>query len=176
MPHTHPLPSRTASSVTGRAPDSLGSIILCSVALIAVDFYFGPIIQFTVLFVLPVMWAAWRRGARAAIFLALTFAIMRLACHWYWSFPFDVTPAFINSALRAAGLMAVAVITANVAALVRSLKRRITLLEARLEVCGECGVIREPDGRWVPLAQDSPLPGQRTRCPACEERRYGSFS
>lgn len=175
MPHApNPIPA-TESPVSEHAPASLRAILLCSVSLVLVDFFLGPVIQFPVLFFLPVMWAAWRCGTRVALTLALAFAVMRFACHWYWRFPFDVTPAVINSILRAAGLMAVAVVTANIAALVRNLKRRVALLEARLEVCGECGVIREADGRWMPLDSGHALPSRRTRCPSCEERHYGSL-
>ena len=175
MSHAPSHPPTNSSPAKKNGPDSLGAILLCSVALVSVDFWLGPIIQFPVLFVLPVMWAAWSRGARVAILLALGFALMRFACHWYWNFPFSVSPAVINSILRAAGLMAVAVVTANIAALVRNLKRRISLLESRLEVCGECGVIREPDGKWLPLDHAGPKSRQRICCPACEERRYGTF-
>lgn len=175
MQHAPHFSPATESRSSEHAPASLRAIVLCSISLVLVDFFFGPIIQFPVLFVLPVMWAAWRRGARVAIILALSFAIMRLACHWYWRFPFDVTPAVVNSILRAAGLMAVAVATANIASLVRNLKRRVALLEARLEVCGECGVVREADGRWLPLDPGHGLPARHTRCPSCEERHYGAL-
>lgn len=173
MPHATSSNTATVSPVSEHAPRSLRAILLCSITLVLVDFFLGPVIQFPVLFFLPVMWAAWRCGTRVAVTLALAFALMRFACHWYWGFPFDVTPAVINSVLRAAGLMAVAVVTANIAALTRNLKRRVALLEARLEVCGECGVVREADGSWMPLDHGHPPPRRHTRCPSCEEKHYG---
>lgn len=145
-----------------------------SLVLVSIDFYLGPVLQFPVLFVLPVMWGAWERGVRFGCGLALALAISRFVCHWFWDFPLDFTPAVVNNLLRAVGLVLVGVITGRVAGIVRDLRRRIVFLEARLTVCEECGVIREEDGRWVPL-EDGPAPTRgRVRCPRCEEKLYGS--
>lgn len=143
-----------------------------SAALVAVDFYLGPVIQFPVLFVLPVMWAAWTAGIRFALGLALGLAAARFACHWWWGFPLSLTSAVVNNILRAATLMMVAVLAGNGAALVRNLRRRVAFLEARLAVCEDCGVIREADGMWRPIESAGRAPA-RVRCPRCEEKRYG---
>ncbi len=148
------------------------AILATGAVLVGVDFYLGPMIQFPVLFVLPVMWAAWAHGMSFAILLSLGLATARFVCHWWWDFPLSLTAAVVNNVLRAAVLMVVAVLVANVGALVRNLRRRVAVLEARLSVCEDCGVIREEDGAWRPVEADARV-FPRVRCPRCEEKRYG---
>lgn len=160
--------SLAGGSLDGRR--SVWPVIALSAGLLVIDFKLGPLIQFPILFVLPVMWAAWRHGWRMSCGLALSLAAGRFLCHWYWGFPLKLTAAVINNVLRAGGLVAVAVATAQVAGIVHALRKRVTLLEARLPVCVRCGIIQGEDGVWRPLGELPVSSRRHVCCPSCEDK------
>lgn len=152
-------------------------VILLSLVLLAVDFIVGPYIQFPVFFVLPVIIAAWVSGMRLALILAVALAAVRLSFHWIWDdIPADIVPAVVNNVMRACVLLLVGYGTAKTAMHMRSLQRRIDLLEKQLPVCSSCGLIRNDKGVWVPLSDMPRCDKARPLCPVCEEKHYGTFS
>jgi hypothetical protein len=144
-------------------------------ALVILDFVVGPLYAISVFFVLPVIYAAWHQGLRFACALAAGLTLLRFTNHWAWGFPTSIDTALANNLMRAATLMLVAFLTEQLASQMRTIKKRLTQLEARLPVCPECGIACVRDGQWLPLDDRTPLstttpPG--SLCPECERRGY----
>jgi hypothetical protein len=150
-------------------------VLACSAALVAVDFATGPHYTLSVLFVLPVISAAWYQGLRFACALAVGLSVMRFLCNWGWGFPLDINPALINNVLRGITLLLVAFLTNQLAAQMHKIKRRQHRLELRLPVCPACGLACREDGQWIPLDETSRLSTTqppRSLCPDCERKHY----
>lgn len=150
-------------------------VLTCCAALVTLDFMAGPLYAISVFFVLPVIYAAWYHGLRFACTLAAALSVLRFTSNWAWGFPMSIDTALANNLMRAVTLMLVAFLTEQLASQMRSIKKRLGQLEARLPVCPECGVACSRDGQWIPLDERTPLstttpPG--SLCPECERRGY----
>ncbi len=149
-------------------------LLASSSVLVAIDFMLGPVFALPAFYVLPVIWAAWSIGLRFACALACALCLFRFTSHWIYGFPFDFSAAFVNNLFRSATFIAVACLTAHVAQKLRSQRARIAHLERNLPVCTSCSLIRDTDGRWLPVENFGSAARPREHlCPDCERRRYG---
>jgi hypothetical protein len=148
---------------------------LAAVVLL-LDLMTGPLLQFPVLFVLPVLLSSWFSGARWGVGLAVCQPIARLSLFWPWGLAHPVPIELANAAVRILVLAILAVLTAR-AARTRSLEAHIRALEAIIPICSFCKKMREEDGSWVPLER---YIGERSAtrfshgvCPECALQHYG---
>ena len=163
------------SSATSVSPKARRwPVLLCSAALVALDFIFGPAFAMPALYVFPVIWAAWSIGLLFSCLLACAFCLLRFVSHWAWGFPFEINPAVINNLLRSTTFILVACLTARIAHQLRHQHKRIHQLERQLIVCTSCSLVRQPDGNWMDLDQlHSDDNAHQLLCPECERKRYG---
>lgn len=140
-------------------------VVFMMLGITIFDFILGPTYQFGILVVIPVLLASWRHGLAFAAIIAIVACILRFLCHWVWGFPLNVSPAAINTIIRAIALVLLAVISAQAAWKYQRLKLKIQQLEGHLPTCSSCGHVQKPNGEWIPL--DTPIPAQEKLQPLC---------
>jgi K+-sensing histidine kinase KdpD len=148
----------------------LGLIIL------GADWLCGPGIAFPILFVIPVMLAAWNNSRAEAIAMALVLVIAR----YFIQDRFGTSAAQIlalNAFIRAIVLVSLGVLVSRVAAQNRELARRLTQLEGLLPICAHCKRIRDEDHKWTKLenyiSAHSQAEFTHGICPHCAKEHYG---
>lgn len=156
-------------SLLGRAAASPPVWILFGALCGMLDFWTGPNIQFPIAYAVPVALAAWHRGLKWAIPLALVLSSLRFI-------PMDpdlwrstLTLIAINWAIRVFVLVLLALLVRRTA----ELSSHVTQLEGLLHVCAWCKRIRNDAGNWISL--DAFVTGQpqviQTHgiCPECRQ-------
>jgi uncharacterized membrane protein len=148
-------------------------ILASMAALIVLDVMARSQFTVTPLFVFVVVWAAWTEGFLYATVLGLILTGVHFGDALAIGIPSNVSPQIVNTTIRAATFVALAFATSKLAWYVHMMQRRIAELESRLPVCNRCGLIRGPDGVWVPLGK-SGKEGKRQEilCPECERKHY----
>lgn len=146
--------------------------LLPTAAVLLLDYYTGPHIQFAILLVFPVTLATAQHGVRAGVVLAILLPLFRLSFFLRWpllsSWPIAVTDAAIDVAILAATAFLVE-------RLVRQ-ERQLRVLEGLLPICSFCKRIRDEEGDWRQMEQyiamRSSARFSHTFCPECGRRHY----
>jgi hypothetical protein len=119
--------------------------ISLSILIAGADFTSGSDIQFPILYLLPIVMAAWFSKRTYALVLAGVLPCLRLIFHLIWNFPWPVIETILNIVIR----IAVFVIIAYLISFVRQLQ----FLRGFLHICGYCGRIKNDDGNWISLQE-----------------------
>ena len=147
-------------------------------AMLGADFLTGTYILFPILFIIPVMLVAWHSRLYAALILTAVLSFARLGFQFHWGLPTGLTPALINTAIRLAVLALLAALTARVAIQTRELRRRVSLLEGILPICGFCKDIRDESGEWNKLetyiSHHTEAQFSHGVCEKCARQHYGA--
>jgi hypothetical protein len=148
-----------------------------SFAVLLLDFWTGPSLQFPVFFVLPVLLASWFSSNRWGVGLAVGLSLARLSFFSVWGLPYSLGIALTNTAIRVLVLVVIALLAHRAAERTRSLEAEVHILEGIVPICAFCKKMREEDGTWVPLEQ---YIGSRSTarfshgfCPECAAEHYG---
>lgn len=151
-------------------PGLLGGAILVAAA----DWATGPMIQFPILYVLPVMAAAWFGFPRLSMAIAIGLPSLRALVEqtlWPGTPPLPYT--LLNTATHAGVLAALAGLTITAAAALR----RVAALEDILPLCRVCKRIRSEHHRWealeVYIARHMETSFTSGTCPDCLRRVFG---
>lgn len=146
--------------------------LLPTAAILLVDYYTGPYIQFAILLVFPVTLATALHGVRAGVVLAILLPLFRLSFFLRWplasTWPVAVTDSVIDIVILAATAFLVE-------RLVRQ-ERQLRVLEGLLPICSFCKRIRDEEGDWRQMEQyiaaRSGARFSHTFCPECGRRHY----
>ena len=152
------------------------SWLALSVAILAVDYTFGPVIQFQMLFVLPVSLAAWLNGRWWALALGIALSLARLySAAVLDPPPWTLSESIANAVIRIVVLGSFAFLVARVQHTL-SLAREVELLRGLLPICNVCKRIRDPKDEWQPLEQyisaRSAAEFTQSVCPSCATEYY----
>ncbi|MEW6364746.1 MAG: hypothetical protein AB1714_08920 [Acidobacteriota bacterium] len=146
-----------------------------SAGILVLDFYTGPLIQFPILFVLPVAFAALRLGRVPALALAVALPAFRAGLEVHWGDPWSMQQITSNGIIRVTLLVLIALLVDRT---VRQ-RREIRVLRGMLPICAFCKRIRDADGRWhqveVYITRESEALFTHTYCPECAKRHYGAY-
>ncbi len=146
-------------------------IALAGVFLV-LDYLAGPTIQFPIIFVFPVALAAWHRGFRWSMFLAVVQPLVRFAFYLTWEAPWSLSVSIVNLLIRVVVLCGFAWLVTNAV----WQKRRIAALEGLLPVCAWCKRIRDEHNSWLPLdtylSRRAKLDITHGICPDCLRKQF----
>ena len=151
---------------------------LLGVATVALDHLTGPYIRFPILFLLPVMLAAWYNGRGwgwgLAIILPLAQGVLLMAV---WPKHGPVLETIINTMVRMAVLSLVAFLVDRTAKHERELETEVKTLRGILPICSHCKKIRTPENTWEQMekyiSEHSDSEFSHGICPECLEKYYG---
>lgn len=147
-------------------------VFVVSAVILCADFYTGPDIRFTILYVIPVAYAAWRWRFSMAFLLALTMPLFRLSFAFTWDSLPTPSAVAINTSIQWATLIGIAALISRMV----TLQKRINVLEGILPICAFCKKIRGPEEKWEAIedyiAKRSEAHFTHTFCPTCARQHY----
>jgi len=149
---------------------------LLGVVSVAADYFSGPVIQFPILFLIPIAGAAWYVSRRFAVGFAVLMPGCRLLFYVLWATPWSFPEELVNALIIMAVLVCAAGLIARTARQTKELAREVQVLTGLLPICAGCKKIRAENDRWQPVEQyissHAPVEFSHGLCPECEERLY----
>ena len=143
-----------------------------SAAILALEYYSGPYIQFAILLIFPVMLATVLHGPRVGLALAVILPLIRLSFFAAWPPPASWTLAVVDSLVDVPILGGTAVLVHWVVRQAMELRA----LHGLLPICSFCKKVRDEEGHWRQLesyiAARSEARFSHTFCPECGRRHY----
>ena len=151
--------------------------VLIGVAMIAIDYFGGPDSQFPVLYVIPVILAAWYSGRKTAAWLAIVVPLVHLFVLLVALPPGQNTTLLaVMTVARGAVILIMALWFARLAEHERQLLRYVVKLEGLLPICAVCKSIRNETDVWEPLetfiSKRSDADFTHGVCPSCLRHHY----
>ena len=143
-----------------------------SVAIMALEYYSGPFVQFAILLVFPVTIATALHGLRVGIALAVGLPLFRLSFFLVWPMPSSLGVAVADA------LSDVVILGVTAALIDRMVRQEVELrvLQGLLPICSFCKKIRDEAGEWRQLesyiAARSGARFSHTFCQECGRRHY----
>ena len=151
-----------------------------AVLALAAHYAIGSSVGFPVLFIVPIMLAAWHSGVRFAIAMAVVMCVVRFGYFFLESSKWTVFEAALNTVLRLLVLTVIALLTARVGRLQRALLHRVKTLEGLLPICSFCKRIRDEQNDWKQLetyiSKRSKAQFSHSVCPECMKEHYDYVS
>jgi hypothetical protein len=146
-----------------------------SILVVAADYFSGPVIQFPIAYVIPVLLATWYSGLAWGVFLAVLLSLVRVTFYRAWTEPFLDAVFVINLVIRLIVFVGLALLVNYVASLVQEIK----VLKGILPICSNCKKIRMQDGTWSEMeeyiSQHSEAEFSHGLCQQCAERMYPRY-
>lgn len=153
------------------------AVLACLILI--VDYFTGSIIQFPVMFIVPVGLASWYNGPRWGVAYAIVLPLIRLYFTIISPAPSVFSISIVNAAIRITMLAAYALLIAHVAKQKMELEREVNILKGILPVCGFCKKIRDEHDVWHPMetyiTEHSEAMFSHGFCPECGEKHYGDL-
>ena len=154
--------------------------VLAGAGVLLIDYATGKFIMFPILFVLPVMLAAWFSSKRTAYVLAVVLPLGRLVVASNFDAPDPLIFLSINALIRMAVLVLLAFLVARTARQTKELDRRVRQLEGILPICMFCKRIRDDHDNWHQLesyiTDHSGAFFSHGICADCQKKHYGEYS
>ena len=143
-----------------------------------IDYLTSTSVHFPVVYMLPVILAAWYSGAWPAVGLAIAVPVFRLL---FLVMPLRPPEGMgtlaLATALRGVVIVFLALWFARLADFERALERRVKVLEGLVPICAHCKNIRNETGEWEPMekyiSRRSDAEFSHGICPSCMEKHYG---
>ena len=152
---------------------------LAGAGVLGIDYATGKYVMFPILFVVPVMLAAWFSAKRTAYALAVVLPLGRLAIASLFDKPDPFVFLAINALIRMAVLGLLAFLVARTARQTKELAQRVKQLEGILPICMFCKRIRDGQENWHPLevyiSQHSKANFSHGICADCAKKHYGEY-
>jgi hypothetical protein len=150
---------------------ALGAVML------SIDYLTSESANFPVVYVLPIILAAWYSGTWPAVGLAIAVPTFRLLLVVMPSRPHEgIASLALATALRGAVIIILALWFARLAEFERSLQRQVKVLEGLLPICAFCKNIRNDAGEWERMegyiSRRSEAEFSHGICPSCTETHY----
>ena len=150
--------------------------VLLSGIIVALDYRIGPVIQFPILFTIPVLLASWYSGPLWGGLFAVLLPLIRLYFITLTTVPWTTLESTINAAIRIVLLVIISLLTVMVSKEKRRLEEEVTILEGLLPICSYCKKIRDEDGTWDQLERYITHHSEATFshgiCPDCLEKHF----
>jgi hypothetical protein len=147
--------------------------------VLLVDYFTGPALLFPILYIVPVMFAAWYSGLPLALFLAVFMPLVRVYFDFLWEIPYLEQHVVINTVNSLIILVLLALLTERVARQMRHLAREVEQLTGLLPICAFCKKIRTSGGEWVQveryISERSTAEFSHGYCPECMEKHFGEY-
>jgi hypothetical protein len=153
--------------------------LIMAAAILLLDYFTGPYIQFPITFVLPVALAAWYCSFRYGLALAVLLPVGRFVIAVLVDRPSPLIYVAINAVIRISLLTFIGYLVSRTANQTRELAKEVKLLEGILPICSFCKKIRDEGRQWQPLetyiSGRSEASFSHCICPECAEKHYGKY-
>lgn len=153
--------------------------MLAGAGVLGIDFATGKYVMFPILFVVPVMLAAWFSAKRTAYALAALLPLGRFVIASSFEAPDPVFFLALNALIRMAVLGLLAYLVARTARQTKELDQRVRQLEGILPICMICKRIRDDHNEWQQLesyiSKHSRANFSHGLCTDCAKQHYGEY-
>jgi hypothetical protein len=143
--------------------------------VLGAEYFTGPLISFSIAFVIPVALAARLSGRWWGIALGVLMPLARFGFTFLWNTPWTLAESLINAGIRMAVLVTFAVLIDRVT----RQAREIRILHGLLPVCAFCKKIRIEDQNWRPIesyiTEHSEASFTHTVRPECAKQHDGEY-
>lgn len=150
---------------------------MLSAVILVADYLCGPELLFPILFILPVILAAWNCARRDAIGIAIFLSAARFGVRFLREPALPPTTDLLNSVVRGVVLIALAVLVTRVALQNAQLAQRVKQLEGLIPICTHCKRILDEEKHWTRLetyiVEHSAAEFTHGVCPECAKIHYG---
>ena len=151
--------------------------IALGAAMLWIDYLTSTSEHFPVVYVLPVILAAWYSGKWPAVGLAIAVPLVRLLFLVMPNRPSEaMTSLALATGFRGIVIVFLALWFARLAEFERSLETRVKVLEGLVPICSFCKNIRNEAGEWERLERYISRRSEATFshgvCPSCAEKHY----
>jgi len=146
-------------------------------AMLWIDYLSSESPNFPVVYVLPIILAAWYSGKWPAVGLAIAVPMFRLMFVVIPHRPHEgIVTLALATALRGVVIIILALWFARLAEFERALQRQVKVLEGLLPICAFCKNIRNDAGEWERMegyiSRRSEAEFSHGICPSCTETHY----
>jgi len=146
-----------------------------AVVILVADYFTGPLISISILFLIPVVLAARLSGGWWGIGFGTLMPLAHFGFTFLWNASWTLEDSLINAGIRMAVLVAFAVLIDRMT----RQAREIRVLRGLLPVCAFCKKIRTEDQHWQPIesfiTERSEASFTDTFCPECGKEHYGEY-
>lgn len=153
--------------------------LFLALIVLVTDYLTGPLIQFPVLYVVPVGLASWYGGRRWGYLFAVLMALMRLCYFSIWDTPWGVSVTIVNTLIRIIVFTGYVYLVDKVGTQHRALEREVQMLSGLLPICSFCKKIRDEEQVWQPLEAYITCHSEATfshgLCPECARIHYPDY-
>jgi len=152
------------------------SWIILSFLVLVADYFTGPIIQFPIVYIFPIVFVTWFNGRRWGFLFACILPFARIFFYFLCIVPWSSLEVVVNVVIR------IIVFSLIVLLVDGEVKRRVLLKESRvlrgiLPICSFCKKIRTENNIWIPLEEyineHSEAEFSHGLCPDCLREHYG---
>lgn len=154
--------------------------VALAVAMSGVDYLAGPLVQFPIAFVVPVVLASWFSGRGWGLGLAVVLPLVRLYFVTRWEVPWEIEYSVVNAVIRIVVFGGIALLVDRTARQERELARRVDTLEGLLPICSSCKKIRDEKDAWRPIesyiTERSGATFTHGFCPSCARDYFGDYA
>jgi hypothetical protein len=149
--------------------------ITLAVLFLALDFVSGPLIQFPIAYIIPVVLAAHFSHQRLSYALAIIQPVVRLGFVFVWDNSGGLIASSVNAVIRVAVLLIIARFINRMVRLAGEVKR----LEGLLPICSYCKKIRNERNEWQKIetyiSKNSQADFTHSICPDCAHTHFGAY-
>lgn len=150
---------------------------MLSAIILVADYFCGPELLFPILFIFPVMLAAWNCARGDAVGIAIFLSAARFGSELLREPALSFGPDLLNSTIRGVVLVGLAVLVSRVARQNGQLARRVKQLEGLIPICAHCKRILDEEKHWTRLetyiVEHSAAEFTHGVCPECARVHYG---
>ncbi len=150
--------------------------ILISTIVLVLDYVTGPVIQFPILFVIPVALSSWYTSRAFGLILSFALPLTGVLMIKLWGLPWSNLEIIINIIIRISILALISYLMHKTARQNEELKKEIHVLKGILPICSFCKKIRNENGEWEVLESyiDKRSEAQFSHglCPDCAHAHY----
>ena len=153
--------------------------LIIAFLVLRADYITGPLIQFPILYLIPIGLASYYNGRVWGLIFAFGLPLIRLYFLILWDAPWTIFEAAINASIRIFVFTIFAYLVDRIVKQKRELEKEVQILKGILPICNFCKKIRNKDENWVALEDYITVHSEAVfshgMCPNCAKKHYPDY-
>jgi hypothetical protein len=153
--------------------------LIIAFLVLRADYITGPLVQFPILYLIPIGLASWYNGRVWGLIFAFGMPLIRLYFLNLWEAPWTIFEATINASIRIFVFTIFAYLVDRIVTQKRDLEKEVHILRGILPICSFCKKIRDKDEKWITLekyiTEHSETGFSHGLCPECAQKHYPDY-
>ncbi len=153
--------------------------LIIAFLVLRADYITGPLVQFPILYLIPIGLASWYNGRVWGLIFAFGMPLIRLYFLNLWEAPWTIFEATINASIRIFVFTIFAYLVHRIVRQKRDLEKEVHILRGILPICSFCKKIRNKDEKWIALekyiTEHSDAGFSHGLCPECAKKHYPDY-